>query len=109
MTRVWQSSRTTRSGSPRTPSGTPGQYAKAVDRRDLARQYLRRVRPIRYPHSLGLLYSAFTNRCCLKPNEEEYILMGMAGFGTPGLPAPGYSTGSGYCPTQGTLARPSVF
>src|SRR5690349_12184784 len=32
----------------------------------------------RYPHSLGLLYSAFTQRVGLRPNEEEYILMGMA-------------------------------
>jgi len=38
-----------------------------------------------YPHSLGLLYSAFTKRCGLKPNEEEYILMGMAAFGQPCL------------------------
>lgn len=37
----------------------------------------------RYPHSLGLLYSAFTQRCHLKPNEEEYILMGMAAYGSP--------------------------
>jgi carbamoyltransferase len=36
-----------------------------------------------YPHSLGLLYSAFTQRIGLKPNEEEYILMGMAAFGKP--------------------------
>ena len=36
-----------------------------------------------YPHSLGLLYTAFTQRCGLKPNEEEYILMGMAAFGEP--------------------------
>lgn len=36
-----------------------------------------------YPHSLGLLYTAFTQRCGLKPNEEEYILMGMAAFGDP--------------------------
>ncbi|MGO9059315.1 MAG: carbamoyltransferase [Candidatus Binataceae bacterium] len=36
-----------------------------------------------YPHSLGLLYSAFTQRCGLKPNEEEYILMGMASYGEP--------------------------
>jgi carbamoyltransferase len=35
----------------------------------------------RYPHSLGLLYSAFTQRVGLKPNEEEYILMGMAAYG----------------------------
>ena len=45
---------------------------------------LRQVRAIRYPHSLGLLYSAFTRRCGLKPNEEEYILMGMAAYGEPG-------------------------
>ena len=36
-----------------------------------------------YPHSLGLLYSAFTQRIGLKPNQEEYILMGMAAFGQP--------------------------
>jgi carbamoyltransferase len=34
-----------------------------------------------YPHSLGLFYSAMTQRCGLRPNEEEYILMGMAAFG----------------------------
>ena len=34
-----------------------------------------------YPHSLGLFYSAMTQRCGLKPNEEEYILMGMAALG----------------------------
>ena len=38
---------------------------------------------IKYPHSLGILYSAFTHRCGLKPAEEEYILMGMAAYGTP--------------------------
>jgi len=36
-----------------------------------------------YPHSLGLLYSAFTQRCGFKPNEEEYIVMGMAAYGEP--------------------------
>jgi carbamoyltransferase len=37
----------------------------------------------RYPHSIGLWYSAMTQRCGLKPNEEEYILMGMAALGNP--------------------------
>ncbi|HTJ72550.1 MAG TPA: carbamoyltransferase C-terminal domain-containing protein [Actinospica sp.] len=37
----------------------------------------------RYPDSLGLLYSAFTRRCGFKPNEDEYIVMGMAAFGEP--------------------------
>ena len=37
----------------------------------------------KYPHSLGLLYSAITQRIGLKPNEDEYITMGMAAFGEP--------------------------
>jgi len=36
-----------------------------------------------YPLSLGLLYSAITKRIGLKPNEEEYITMGMAAYGRP--------------------------
>lgn len=39
----------------------------------------------RYPHSIGLFYSAMTQRVGLKPNEEEYILMGMAAYGVKGL------------------------
>lgn len=34
-----------------------------------------------YPFSYGLYYSAFTQLIGLKPNEEEYILMGMAAYG----------------------------
>ena len=34
-----------------------------------------------YPHSIGLMYSAFTQSVGLKPLDEEYILMGMAGWG----------------------------
>ena len=34
-----------------------------------------------YPHSIGLLYSAMTDRIGLKAMEEEYILMGMAAYG----------------------------
>ena len=36
-----------------------------------------------YPHSMGLFYSAMTQRVGLKPNEDEYILMGMAAYGVP--------------------------
>ena len=36
-----------------------------------------------YPHSIGLWYSAMTQRVGLKPNEDEYILMGMAAYGDP--------------------------
>jgi carbamoyltransferase len=35
----------------------------------------------RYPHSIGLMYSAMTQRAGLKPNEDEYILMGMSAYG----------------------------
>lgn len=42
-----------------------------------------KVHSVRYPDSLGLLYSAITHRIGLKPNEEEYILMGMAAYGQP--------------------------
>ena len=37
----------------------------------------------KYPYSLGLLYSAITKRIGLKPNEEEFITMGMAAYGKP--------------------------
>ncbi len=36
-----------------------------------------------YPWSLGLFYSAITKRIGLKPNEDEYITMGMAAYGKP--------------------------
>lgn len=34
-----------------------------------------------YPKSLGLFYSAMTDRIGLKANEDEYILMGMVAYG----------------------------
>lgn len=34
-----------------------------------------------YPDSLGLFYSAITDLIGLKPQEDEYILMGMASYG----------------------------
>jgi len=38
---------------------------------------------IHYPHSLGLLYSAFTYFCGFKVNSGEYKLMGLAPYGEP--------------------------
>lgn len=38
---------------------------------------------IRFPHSLGLLYSAFTYFCGFKVDSGEYKLMGLAPYGTP--------------------------
>jgi carbamoyltransferase len=37
----------------------------------------------RYPHSIGLFYSAITQRVGLHPLDEEYITMGMAAYGNP--------------------------
>ena len=44
---------------------------------------LQRVYTQRYPHSVGIWYSAMTQRIGLKPQEHEYILMGMAAIGDP--------------------------
>lgn len=38
---------------------------------------------IRFPHSLGLLYSVFTAFLGFKINEDEYKVMGMSAFGEP--------------------------
>jgi carbamoyltransferase len=38
---------------------------------------------IHFPHSLGLLYSAFTYYCGFKVNSGEYKLMGLAPYGEP--------------------------
>ena len=44
---------------------------------------VRLLREIRFPHSLGLLYSAFTYYCGFKVNSGEYKLMGLAPYGEP--------------------------
>jgi carbamoyltransferase len=41
------------------------------------------LKEIRFPHSLGLLYSAFTYLCGFKVNSGEYKLMGLAPYGEP--------------------------
>ena len=41
------------------------------------------VREIHFPHSLGLLYSAFTYHAGFKVNSGEYKLMGLAPYGEP--------------------------
>src|SRR4029434_3769084 len=38
---------------------------------------------IRFPHSLGLLYSAFTYFLGFKVNSAEYKVMGLAPYGAP--------------------------
>ena len=44
---------------------------------------IRLLKEIRFPHSLGLLYSAFTAFLGFEVNEGEYKVMGMAPFGRP--------------------------
>ena len=41
------------------------------------------VREIHFPHSLGLLYSAFTYYTGFKVNSGEYKVMGLAPYGEP--------------------------
>lgn len=41
------------------------------------------LKEINYPHSLGLLYSAFTYFCGFKVNSGDYKLMGLAPYGEP--------------------------
>src|SRR4029450_59229 len=38
---------------------------------------------LKFPHSIGLLYSAFTYYCGFKVNSGEYKLMGLAPYGQP--------------------------
>jgi len=41
------------------------------------------LRELHFPHSLGLLYSAFTAYCGFRVNSGEYKLMGLAPYGKP--------------------------
>ena len=41
------------------------------------------LKKIEFPHSLGLLYSAFTYYCGFRVNSGEYKLMGLAPYGKP--------------------------
>jgi carbamoyltransferase len=44
---------------------------------------IRLLEELKFPHSLGLLYSAFTYYCGFKVNSGEYKLMGLAPYGRP--------------------------
>jgi len=44
---------------------------------------LQLAQEVRFPHSLGLLYSAFTYYCGFRVNSGEYKLMGLAPYGEP--------------------------
>ena len=58
-----------------------GEWATALDRgRGITSNILREIR---FPHSLGLLYSAMTYFTGFKVNSGEYKLMGLAPYGEP--------------------------
>lgn len=44
---------------------------------------LKLVEQLNFPHSIGLLYSAFTYHCGFRVNSGEYKLMGLAPYGEP--------------------------
>ena len=45
--------------------------------------HLEMLKEIHFPHSLGMLYSAFTHYAGFKVNSGEYKLMGLAPYGSP--------------------------
>ena len=59
-----------------------GERRPTADRADVLRE-------IRFPHSLGMLYSTFTAYLGFPVNEGEYKVMGLAAYGGPVLRGPG--------------------
>jgi carbamoyltransferase len=59
-----------------------GEWATATMGRGKGNQF-EILREIRFPHSLGLLYSAFTYYLGFKVNSAEYKVMGLAPYGQP--------------------------
>ena len=43
------------------------------------------LREVRFPHSLGMLYSTFTTYLGFAVNEDEYKVMGLAAYGRPAM------------------------
>ena len=59
-----------------------GEYASTTVGRGRGNE-LELLQELRFPHSLGLLYSAFTAYCGFRVNSGEYKLMGLAPYGEP--------------------------
>ncbi len=57
---------------------TTGHGTRTPDRTEICLE-----REVRFPHSLGLLYSAFTAYLGFPVNEGEYKVMGLAAYGRP--------------------------
>ena len=56
-------------------------YGAEYDKKGLA--VYKKLWGQRYPRSIGLFYSAITQRIGLRPLDEEYITMGMVAYGEP--------------------------
>jgi len=54
-----------------------------AERRDDGTADVTLMREIRFPHSLGMLYSTFTAYLGFAVNEDEYKVMGLAAYGRP--------------------------
>ena len=68
------------------------------------------MKEIHFPHSLGLLYSAFTYYTGFKVNSGEYKVMGLAPYGEPKfaqtiLEQPGRPQGGRHLPARPELLR----
>lgn len=59
-----------------------GEWATATLGEGHGREF-RLLKELRFPHSLGLLYSAFTQFIGFKVNSGEYKMMGLAPYGRP--------------------------
>ena len=59
-----------------------GEYATTTLSRGAGNE-IEILRELHFPHSLGLLYSAFTVYCGFRVNSGEYKLMGLAPYGEP--------------------------
>lgn len=59
-----------------------GEYATTTVGRGQASE-IQLLEQLNFPHSLGLLYSAFTAYCGFRVNSGEYKLMGLAPYGEP--------------------------
>jgi carbamoyltransferase len=59
-----------------------GEYATTTVGRGEGR-HIQLLQQMTFPHSLGLLYSAFTAYCGFRVNSGEYKLMGLAPYGEP--------------------------
>ena len=57
--------------------------AGRAERRDDGTADVTLMREIRFPHSLGMLYSTFTAYLGFAVNEDEYKVMGLAAYGRP--------------------------